>query len=282
MSQLEIKPEPPVSSTQEAPVANLNIPSQRQQPPGSVIQNDVGPARPNHGSDVAVVQRLLNQHIPQLAPLAPLLVDGSFGPITESTLKAFQSRVMHIPIPDGVVSAASPTLQALTNSGVASPNPPQPPAPNHYPPNVAAFIAMALPAAKIVSQKWNVPVSVILAQSALESGWGQHVVENAYFGIKGHAPSGSSATFGTTEVIDGKVIHIDDTFRAYTSYEDSADDYGHFLNQNKRYAPAFALTKEPLKFVAAVAAAGYATAPDYAKSLTSLIVAFNLTQYDAP
>jgi type VI secretion system secreted protein VgrG len=81
-------------------------------------------------------------------------------------------------------------------------------------------------------------------------------------------------------VIKGKVIHIKDTFRAYTSYEDSADDYGRFLNENKRYRAAFAFTSDPLKFVAAIAKAGYATDPNYAKSLTSIIVGFKLTQYD--
>ena len=167
-------------------------------------------------------------------------------------------------------------------SGPNLPKPKQPPSGNHhYPANVTDFMTMALPSAQTVSQKWKVPVSVILAQSALESGWGKHVVQNAYFGIKGHSPSGKSTSFGTTEVINGKVIHIKDTFRAYTDYADAADDYGRFLNENKRYAAAFA-TKDPLQFVAAVAKAGYATDPNYQKSLTSIIVGYKLTQYDNP
>ena len=107
-----------------------------------------------------------------------------------------------------------------------------------------AFITMALPAARKVKDKWNVPISVILAQSAVESGWGQHVTGNAYFGIKGKAPDGDSTTFDTTEVINGKVIHIEAKFRAYNDYEESADDYGRFLNENKNYAAAFKTTPE--------------------------------------
>ena len=57
---------------------------------------------------------------------------------------------------------------------------------------------------------------------------GKHVKNNAYFGIKGKSPTGNSTSFGTTEVINGKVIHIKDTFRAYADYAESADDYGRF------------------------------------------------------
>jgi flagellum-specific peptidoglycan hydrolase FlgJ len=154
------------------------------------------------------------------------------------------------------------------------------PAHNAYPPHVIAFAAMALPAAQDVNKKWGVPASVVIAQSALESGWGKHVVQNAYFGIKGHAPSGNSATFETTEVINGKVVHIKDKFRAYTDYGDAADDYGRFLNENSNYKAAFNHKDDPIQFVEAVAKGGYATDPNYAKTLRLIIKAYNLHQYD--
>ena len=251
----------------------------------NLITKDVGTGCPNLPADVALVQRLLNDHILQLIPYAMLQVDGLFAPPTADLIEQFQSRVVKMTKPDGVVSTRGQTIRALASDAGQGPNPPKPKQPasgNHYPAHVSAFITMALPAAKTVSQTWNIPVSVILAQSALESGWGQHVKQNAYFGIKGHSPSGKSTSFGTTEVINGKVIHIKDTFRAYTDYADAADDYGRFLNENKIYAAAFAFSKDPLKFVAAVAKAGYATSPDYQKSLTSIIVGFKLTQYDTP
>lgn len=239
----------------------------------NAITGRVGPNQPNSEADVTCIQKLLNQHLAQLSPLLPLKEDGDFGAKTEAAINLFQSRVLGLSAPDGIVAPDSPTWQALAAAA---------PAPRRQlPANVVAFLSMALPAAQAVSKKWSVPVSVILGQSALESGWGQHVIQNAYFGIKGRSPSGGAATFATTEVINGKVIHIQDTFRAYTSYEDSADDYGRFLNENPRYRPAFAFSNDGIGFIQEVAKAGYATAPNYAQQVTAIITGFNLTQYDA-
>ncbi|MGL4859082.1 MAG: glucosaminidase domain-containing protein [Enterobacteriaceae bacterium] len=76
--------------------------------------------------------------------------------------------------------------------------------------HVQDFLNMASPSAKTVSTQWGVPASVLLAQSALESGWGQHVRNNAYFGIKGVSPTGNSVSFRTTEVINGNTIQTTD------------------------------------------------------------------------
>ncbi|MED5644342.1 glucosaminidase domain-containing protein [Enterobacter bugandensis] len=148
------------------------------------------------------------------------------------------------------------------------------------PRNVQDFLDMASDSAEQAAAKWGVPASVLLAQSALESGWGKHVKNNAYFGIKGKSPTGNSTSFGTTEVINGKVIHIKDTFRAYADYAESADDYGRFLNKNKRYKPAFIHTTEPNQFITEIAKAGYATDPDYAPKLIRLMERYDLYEFD--
>lgn len=148
------------------------------------------------------------------------------------------------------------------------------------PRNVQDFLDMASDSAEQAAAKWGVPASVLLAQSALESGWGKHVKNNAYFGIKGKSPTGNSTSFGTTEVINGKVIHIKDTFRAYADYAESADDYGRFLNENKRYKPAFIHTTEPNQFITEIAKAGYATDPDYAPKLIRLMERYDLYEFD--
>ncbi len=109
---------------------------------------------------------------------------------------------------------------------------------------------------------------------------GQTFVKNAYFGIKGKAPDGKSVDFGTSEVVGGKVIHEKDTFRAYTGFSDAADDYGRFLSENARYKHAFAVKQDPEKFVTEIARAGYATDPNYAKSLISIIRSHHLAHWD--
>ncbi len=151
----------------------------------------------------------------------------------------------------------------------------------HYtPPYVAEFIAKLVPIAQKVKADWGVPVAVLVAQGALESSWGRHVKGNAYFGIKGKSETGNSVNFATHEVVAGKTISIHDSFRAYKSLDEAADDYGQFLKNNPRYASAFAYTDQPDLFIDHVAAAGYATDPDYAKKIKSIIRAHNLASYD--
>jgi flagellar protein FlgJ len=232
----------------------------------SVLKSSVGRGKPNDPGDVRTVQRLLNASISRLVRLSPLLEDGRFGPKTEATILEFQRRVLSVHAPDAIVDPYGPAIQALTGSRTH----------NTEPPYVAIFIKMALPAAINVRAKWGVPVAVTIAQSAQETGWGRKVVGNAYFGVKGKSPKGASTSFGTTEVVDGKVIHIKDQFRAYTGYADAADDYGRLLSENSRYKGAFAFKNDPIAFVEAIAKAGYATDPNYGRDLKNIIRTHNL------
>ncbi|MBN6058681.1 glycoside hydrolase family 73 protein [Aggregatibacter actinomycetemcomitans] len=127
-----------------------------------------------------------------------------------------------------------------------------------------------MPIAKAIEKKWGVPAEVTIAQAALESGWGKKVKGNAYFGIKGKGSKGS-VNFGTHEVINGKKIGINDNFASYGGFADAANGYGEFLNKNKRYREAFKHKDNPVEFAKAVARAGYATDPEYANKLTSII-----------
>jgi peptidoglycan hydrolase FlgJ len=149
-------------------------------------------------------------------------------------------------------------------------------------PHVAAFVQLLLPPARNVKVKWNVPIAVLIAQGALETGWGRHVKGNAYFGIKGKSSSGGSIDFATHENVGGRSVAITDSFRAYASLQEAADDYGAFLKGNKRYAACFAFPNDPSKFVDLLAAAGYATDPQYASKLKSIIRAHGLAAYDQP
>ena len=145
---------------------------------------------------------------------------------------------------------------------------------------VRAFIEEHLADAQAIQRKYGVPAGVVLAQSAPESSWGRAVVSNAYFGVKGHAPSGDSTTFTTHEVIKGKAITIKAPFRAYGSYQDAADDYANMLSNNPRFRTCFLHTSSS-QFAVSLARNGYATDPIYAHKLNSIIRAHKLDQYDA-
>jgi len=146
----------------------------------------------------------------------------------------------------------------------------------HNPPAVVtSFIALHLADAQQVSQATGVPVSVILAQSGLESGWGTRVVGYAYFGVKGHAPDGSSTKFVTHEVVHGKSTVLKATFRDYTSYSEAALDYAQML---RRVFPQAFLEKDSIKFVAHLHR--YATDGRYVPKVQGIIRHNNLQQYD--
>jgi flagellar protein FlgJ len=148
------------------------------------------------------------------------------------------------------------------------------------PQHVVQFIQKIKPSAVIVQLFYGVPASVTIAQAALETGWGQSVHGNAYFGVKGRAPSGASTTFTTHEEVNGKKIKIQDKFRAYDSILEAALDYGQYLKTNARYSAAFQHTDDSYKFVDGIAKAGYASDHAYAQKLKSIIKHNNLQEYD--
>lgn len=137
--------------------------------------------------------------------------------------------------------------------------------------HVQDFIKGAKPLAVEVQKKFGIPWGVAVAQSALETGWGQHVRGNNYFGIKGQGQE-----FLTHEYVNGKRINIVDSFRAYESMEDSFMDYGLFLTRNKRYAACFLYKDEPERFAEELQRAGYATDPKYAAKLKNIMSRWNL------
>jgi len=128
--------------------------------------------------------------------------------------------------------------------------------------------------------------SVKAAQMALETGYGKSKVGNNMFGIKA---SGSASPYWkgerinaqTTEVIQGKAGNYALDFRAYKSVADSIRDHSYFLLQNPRYRKAgvFSATT-PQDQARALQAAGYATDPDYASKLISIIARYKLESLD--
>ena len=131
--------------------------------------------------------------------------------------------------------------------------------------HVHEYIAKVTPIAQQVERVFGIPYPVTIAVSALETGWGRYVKGNNYFGIKGEGQS-----FKTHEFIQGEKVQVVDSFRKYSSLEESFLDFGRFLNQNPRYALALQ-EKDPERFAKALQAAGYATDPEYADKLISII-----------
>ena len=131
-----------------------------------------------------------------------------------------------------------------------------------------AFVASIAPAAKAVAEELGIDQRIVIAQAALETGWGTRVKQNNLFGIKSHGKKGG-LMIQTHEVVDGKRIKVRDSFRQYDSYDDSIADYGSFLQQNKSYKPMLqaATLREQVE---ALGKSGYATDPEYADKVMAI------------
>ncbi|MDU1062251.1 MAG: flagellar assembly peptidoglycan hydrolase FlgJ [Leclercia adecarboxylata] len=140
------------------------------------------------------------------------------------------------------------------------------------------FLAQLSLPARLASQQSGVPHHLILAQAALESGWGQRQIrrENGdpsfnIFGVKASGSwKGPTTEITTTEYENGEAKKVKAKFRVYSSYLEALSDYVGVLSRNPRYAAVTqAATAE--QGAQALQKAGYATDPQYARKLTSMI-----------
>ncbi len=148
------------------------------------------------------------------------------------------------------------------------------------------FLNKAIPAATTASSKYGTYTSVMLAQATVESAWGQSGLaqepNNNLFGIKG-SYNGQSVNMNTGEYGNGGYYTTNAGFRKYPSYTESFEDNGALLrNQmgnyysgtwvenSNNYAQA---TQNGLQ-------GKYATDPNYAKTLNSVIATNGFDKYD--
>lgn len=125
----------------------------------------------------------------------------------------------------------------------------------------------------LLSQKaTTIPALTTITQAGLESGWGKHAPRFNFFGIKDSANdnwTGDRQMLWTKEYVNGKWVDVQAWFRAYPSARAGFSDHGRFFLDNSRYHDALQYVNDNIKFVRAIAAAGYATDPNYADKMIS-------------
>jgi len=144
---------------------------------------------------------------------------------------------------------------------------------------VQDFVNGIADGAQVASQITGIPAAFITAQAALESGWGKRQILNQdgstshnLFGIKaGGSWTGKVAKVWTTEFINGAYQKVLADFRSYDSYEESFKDYAALLKNSPRYRGVIANGSSPGGFAEGLQSAGYATDPNYAAKLKSII-----------
>lgn len=121
-------------------------------------------------------------------------------------------------------------------------------------------------AASKVAKETGMPLQVMLGQAALETGRGDHVPGNNYFGIKGSGTAGSQ-NLGTKEADgSGQLYDTRGNFGAYNNAEESARAYVELIKN--RYKNAWNARKNPTKMIQEIYKGGYATDPKYIDKVT--------------
>ncbi|TCK18863.1 flagellar protein FlgJ [Thiogranum longum] len=148
------------------------------------------------------------------------------------------------------------------------------------------FIHKLWPHAKRAADEIGAKPEMLIAQAALETGWGQHMIRgkdgsNSFnlFGIKADSGwQGARATTETIEFRDGLMRKERAHFRAYASPEESFADYIEFLKRNPRYSDALQRADDAPEFTRALTDAGYATDPDYAGKINRIMDSSHLRE----
>ncbi|MHC8393557.1 flagellar assembly peptidoglycan hydrolase FlgJ [Pseudomonas sp. LB3P93] len=147
------------------------------------------------------------------------------------------------------------------------------------------FVNTMLPMAKEAADRIGVDPRYLVAQAALETGWGKSVMRaqdgsssHNLFGIKASSSwKGESARAITSEFRNGEMVKETAEFRSYDSYKDSFHDLVTLLQTNNRYQDVLKSADNPEQFVRELQKAGYATDPAYASKISQ--IAKQMTSY---
>jgi peptidoglycan hydrolase FlgJ len=147
------------------------------------------------------------------------------------------------------------------------------------PSSAQEFVALHSEAAKKAEGASGIPASFMVAQAAHETGWGKKAIRMAdgsnsfnLFGIKANADwKGARTDIVTSEFVNGQAKKVTQSFRAYSSYEESFADYARLMKTSPRYREVLAHAGNAQQFAQGLQRAGYATDPAYADKLGRVI-----------
>jgi peptidoglycan hydrolase FlgJ len=140
------------------------------------------------------------------------------------------------------------------------------------------FVRQLHPYAAQAGKELGVEPKVLLAQAALETGWGRSLIKNSngsnsfnLFNIKADKSwSGKQAKVSTLEFEQGIAKKVNAGFRSYTSFQESFQDYVAFIKSNPRYGNALKQAGNQERYLHELQQAGYATDPNYANKVMSI------------
>ncbi len=150
------------------------------------------------------------------------------------------------------------------------------------------FVRRLHPYAEQAAKELGVEPKVILAQAALESGWGRSVIKNGngsntfnLFNIKADKSwQGKQAQVATLEFDQGIAKKVNAGFRSYDSFAESFRDYVDFIKNNPRYSDALKKVGNAEQYMHELQRAGYATDPKYADKVMSIYQGNTMAEFE--
>lgn len=151
------------------------------------------------------------------------------------------------------------------------------------------FVRDLLPFAEQAAERLGVDPQVLIAQAALETGWGQRVIRdgrgvssNNLFGIKATGGwQGDRLNIPTLEYEQGIARRRQENFRAYPDLAEGFADYVNLISGSERYGAAVEQAADPDAYLDALQEAGYATDPDYASKIKAILYGPDLGEFVA-
>lgn len=148
------------------------------------------------------------------------------------------------------------------------------------------FVNTVWPLAVKTGQNLGVDPQVLIAQAALETGWGKFIGQHAdgrsshnLFNIKaGDSWHGDHVVISTLEFRDDIAQQGSAKFRSYDSFNASFDDYATLLRNSTRYRDALTKAGSGQDFIHALHKAGYATDPEYSNKIIEILEGATMKQ----
>lgn len=147
------------------------------------------------------------------------------------------------------------------------------------------FVNKLRPYAQQAAKELGVDANILLAQAALETGWGKSVIKSSdgssshnLFNIKADKSwHGQQEKVATLEFHEGIAKKEMAGFRSYASYQESFNDYVNFIKTNPRYENAIKMAEKPEQYMHELQQAGYATDPNYAGKVMNIYQSKTIT-----
>jgi len=187
--------------------------------------------------------------------------------------------------PTGASQGAAASGAAAATPATGGAGLPAPPASSSASPstsmlqNATQFVGEVLPTIQRAANALGVSPLGMLAQAALETGWGTRMPHTAdgkpslnMFGIKADDGwAGARAVANTVEFSGGVATQRQNAFRAYGSIQESVSDFANLLKGSHRYRSAVAAGGDAQAYVNSIGQSGYATDPEYANKLNDIL-----------